>query len=138
MELSTAAVALLAALFSAEALRSSVALPKENALRNREVLFFLPSLSFKAANCFTAGLWGCAPLTTCAYVGFDGVWRAAVTADANESFEAWDSGLIAMGWDKGDGLAILLAASAEEPRRGIFTSFGTSFRGVVWSAKELA
>ena len=67
----------------------------------------------------------------------DGAWRAAVTAEANESFEVRDSGFIAIGFDRGDGLATLLAASDEEPRRGIFTSFGISFREV-WFTRRLA
>jgi hypothetical protein len=39
---------------------------------------------------------------------------------------------MAIGLDKGDGLATLLAASDEDPRRGIFTSFGKSFREDAW------
>jgi hypothetical protein len=67
-----------------------------------------------------------------------GAWRAAFTADANESFEVRDSGLIASGLDRGDGLATLLAASDEEPRRGIFTAFWISFRGDIWFTAALA
>jgi hypothetical protein len=36
------------------------------------------------------------------------------------------SGLIVIGLDKGDGLAVRFAASVEEARGGIFTSRGTS------------
>jgi hypothetical protein len=62
-------------------------------------------------------------------VGFDGCWRAAFTADANESLEAdGGSGLIVIGLDKGDGLVIRFAASVDEARGGIFTSRGTSCR----------
>jgi hypothetical protein len=129
--------ALLAALFSAEALRSSAALPNEKALRKREVLLFLLSFSFKAANCFAAGLLAFAPLATCAYVGLGGCWRAALTADAKESFEAEDSGLMVIGFDKGEGLAILFAASVDEALGGIFTSLGTSCFRAVWSAAKL-
>ncbi len=137
MERSAAAAELFAALFSAEALRSSAALPNEKALRNREVLLFFPSLSFKAANCFAAGLPELTPFATCAYVGFAGVWRAALTAEANESFDAEDSGLIVIGFDKGEGLTIRFAASDDDPRGGIFTSRGTSFLRAVCSAREL-
>jgi hypothetical protein len=72
------------------------------------------------------------PLVTCTYVSLDGAWSATVTADANESFEVRVSGLIALGLDNGDGLATLLAASDEDPLRGILTSFGKSFREDVW------
>jgi len=51
--------------------------------------------------------------------------------------DAEDSGLIVIGFDKGEGLTILFAASVDEARGGIFTSFGTSFLSEVWSAKEL-
>jgi len=36
--------------------------------------------------------------------------------------DAEDSGLIVIGFDKGEGLAILFAASVDEARGGIFTS----------------
>ena len=70
-----------------------------------------------------------------------GVCSAAFTVDANESFVAEDSGLIVIGFDKGEGLAILLEASEEEARGGIFTSRGWSCFSGVCSAiteKELA
>jgi hypothetical protein len=52
--------------------------------------------------------------------------------------DAEDSGLIVIGFDKGDGLAILFAASVDDARGGIFTSLGTSFFNEVCSAaKEL-
>jgi hypothetical protein len=66
------------------------------------------------------------PFATCAYVGLDGCWRAALTANANESLEAGDSEVIVIGFDKGDGWAIRFAASVEEALGGIFTSLGTS------------
>ena len=66
-----------------------------------------------------------------------GVWRAALTVDANESLEDFASGLIVTGLDKGDGLPIRFAASEEDPRGGIFTSLGTSFLFVVWSKSAL-
>ena len=50
----------------------------------------------------------------------------ALTADANESFDAEVSGLIVIGFDNGDGLLIRFAASVEEARGGIFTSLGRS------------
>ena len=43
-------------LFSADARRSSAALPKEKARRKRDFIPFPPSLSFKAVKCLTAGL----------------------------------------------------------------------------------
>ena len=62
-------------------------------------------------------------------MGFAGCWRAAFTVDANESLEAdGGSGLIVIGFDKGDGLVIRFAASVDEARGGIFTSRGTSCR----------
>jgi hypothetical protein len=51
--------------------------------------------------------------------------------------DADDSGLIVIGFDKGDGLAILFAASEDEARGGIFTSRGTSVLMAVCSAREL-
>lgn len=56
----------------------------------------------------------------------------------NESLVVEDSELIVIGFDKGEGLAIRFAASEEEPRGGIFTSFGTSFLSEVCSAMVLA
>jgi len=56
----------------------------------------------------------------------------------NESLDVEEaSGLIVIGFDKGEGLAILFAASEEEARGGIFTSRGTSVRMGVGSAREL-
>jgi hypothetical protein len=49
--------------------------------------------------------------------------------------DAEDSGLIIIGFDKGDGLAIRFAASVDEARGGIFTSLGTSCLIEVCSAK---
>lgn len=75
------------------------------------------------------------PFATCAEVGFDGCCcKAALTADAKESLDTEDSGLIVIGFDKGEGLAIRFAASVDEARGGIFTSLGTSCLAV-WSAR---
>jgi hypothetical protein len=60
-----------------------------------------------------------------------------VTAEANESLDAEGSGLIVTGFDSGDGLTIRLAASEDEARGGIFTSFGVSFRSEVCSIRAL-
>ena len=67
-------------------------------------------------------------------MGFDGVCRVALTADANESFDAEVSGLIVIGFDNGDGLLIRFAASVEEARGGMFTSLGWSCFNEVDSA----
>ena len=61
-----------------------------------------------------------------------------MTADANESLDAEVSGLIVIGFDKGEGLAIRFTASDDEARGGIFTSFGTSCRVGVCSAEAFA
>ena len=49
--------------------------------------------------------------------------------------DAEDTGLIVIGFDKGEGLAILFAASEDEARGGIFTSRGTSLLMVVCSVR---
>jgi hypothetical protein len=59
-----------------------------------------------------------------------------LTADANESLENGDSGLIVIGLDKGDGFAILFAASVDEARGGILTNLGTSCLIEVCSARD--
>lgn len=50
-----------------------------------------------------------------------------MTVDANESLEAAGSDVIVTGFDSGDGLAIRLAASVDEPRAGILTNLGASW-----------
>ena len=94
----------------------------------------MASLSFKAANCWAAGLlptfFGSAEGDT---AGLDGCWRAAFTADAKESLEAVDSEFIVTGFDKGEGFVIRLAASVEDARDGMLINFGWSFRAETWS-----
>lgn len=64
-------------------------------------------------------------VATCALPGFAGGWSAAFTADANESFDTRRSGLMVIGFDRGEGVTIRFAAS-DELRGGIFTSLAGS------------
>ena len=53
--------------------------------------------------------------------------------DAKESLDDLASGLIVIGFERGDGLAIRFAASDEEARGGILINLGESFLFDGWS-----
>jgi hypothetical protein len=101
---------------SAEAFRSSAALPNEKARRNRDGFF--PPFALSAANCFVAGLCG---RDTFVFSGVL-VLRAAVTAEANVSLVVTADSVLIVGLESGEGFAVRFVASDEEPRAGIFTT----------------
>lgn len=123
-------------LFSAEALRSSAALPKEKARRSLDDFpSFFPSFLLSAASCWAAGLsWAAGLGVRVDACGADGFcWTAA----ANESFVGRFSGFIVIGRESGEGLVTLLLAS-EEPRGGILTSLASCLvAGVACNAAAL-
>lgn len=121
-------------LFSADALRSSAALPNENARRNRDGFpSRLTSFLFSAARCWAAGLPG--TLAFKAFPGFEGGARGAVERGAaSEPVGDCFSGLIATGLDKGDGFVIRLFPS-DDPREGMLISLASCITaGVAWRA----